>query len=100
MMDDLPTFDECGRLREGLAAADALKPSELHDFRELMSDYADKVGDNWFEDAFDELEAQGHLDSASAKTMGPTMSARLSAEGRYYLRSIAVEEEPPPADSD
>jgi hypothetical protein len=88
-LNDLPTFDEfVDVLRKRLAAADALKPSELHDVYELMSDYADRVGDNWYENAFDELEALGHLDTASGKAMGPTMSARLSAEGRFYLRSL------------
>jgi hypothetical protein len=87
-MDDLPTFDEfVDELRRRLGAADALKPSELHDFRELMSDYADKVGDNWYSDAFDELEAQGHLDPASGKTMGPTVFGRLSAR-RSCLREV------------
>lgn len=95
MMDDLPTFDEfVDVLRKRLAATDALEPSELHDFRELMSDYADKVGDNWYEDAFDELEAQGHLDPASGKAMGPTMSGRLSADGRAYVRWQEQQEEP------
>ena len=89
-MSDLPTFDEfVDVLRERLAAADALKPSELHDVRVLMNDYADKVGDNWYEDAFDELAAQGHLDPASGKSMGPTMNGRLSADGRLYLRENA-----------
>jgi hypothetical protein len=92
---DLPTFDGCvDVLRERLAAADALKPSELHDVRELMNDYTDKVGDNWYEDAFDELEAQGHLDPASGKAMGPTMSGRLSADGRAYVRWQEQQEEP------
>ena len=78
MPDDLPSFDEFVEvLRARLGDADALKPGELHDVHELMSDYADKVGDNWYEDAFDELEAQGHLDPASGKTMGPRMHARL-----------------------
>ena len=94
-MDDLPTFVEfVDVLRERLAAADALKPSELHDFRELMSDYADKVGDNWYEDAFDEVEVQGHLDPASGKTMGPTVFGRLSADGRAYVRWQEQPEEP------
>jgi hypothetical protein len=60
----------------------ALKPGELHDFHELMSDYADTVGENWYSDAFDELKAQGHLDPASGKAMGPRMQGRLSADGR------------------
>ena len=90
MTEDLPTFDEfVDVLRERLGAKDALVPSELHDVHELMSDYAGRVGDNWYENAFDELEAQGHLDQASGKAMGPTMGARLSADGRLYLRENA-----------
>jgi hypothetical protein len=90
MTEDLPTFDEfVDELRRRLGAADALKPSELHDFHELMNDYAGSVGENWYSDAFDELEAQGHLDSASGKAMGPTMHGRLSADGRLYLRENA-----------
>ena len=46
MQGPLPTFDEfVDVLRERLEAKDALNPSELHDFHELMSDYADKVGE-------------------------------------------------------
>jgi hypothetical protein len=57
LTEDLPTFDEfVDELRRRLGAADALKPSELHDFHELMSDYAGTVGENWYSDAFDELE--------------------------------------------
>ena len=79
---------------ERLGDADALKPSELHDFHELMTDYADKVGEAWYENAFDELHAQGHLDPASGKAMGPTMHGRLSADGRAYLRWKNEPEEP------
>ena len=98
-MSDLPTFDEfVDVLRTRLAAADALDRSQLHDFHVLMEDYADKVGDNWFEDAFDELEALGHLDPASGKGMGPTMGARLSADGRDYVRQ-EQDAEPPDEES-
>jgi hypothetical protein len=93
-MTELPTFDEFVEvLRERLFAADALNRSELHDFGELMSEYTGKVGDNWFEHAFDELEAQGHLDPASGKAMGPAMHGRLSADGRAYVRWRQKEEE-------
>jgi hypothetical protein len=74
-------------IRVRLGAADALKPGELHEFKRLFSaEDAVRIPGNWWEDAFDELEAQGHLDPASAKTFGPTMQARLSADGRFYLR--------------
>jgi hypothetical protein len=88
-MNEPLTFDEFADiLRERLGAADALKAGELHDVHELMSDYA--VGDNWYENAFDELEAQGHLDPAPGKTMGPKMHATLSADGRLYLRETSA----------
>jgi hypothetical protein len=94
-MDDAPTFDEfVDVMRQRIADADALKPGELHDIHELMRDYEGKVGENWYENAFDELEAQGHLDQASGKAMGPTMHGRLSADGRAYLGWQDQTEEP------
>ena len=44
------------------------------------------IPDNWYWEAFDELEAQGHLDPASSKLNGGDAAARLSANGRYFLR--------------
>jgi hypothetical protein len=84
------TFDEfVDLLRVRLGAADALNISEAHDFKTLMEDYAEVTPDNWWWDAFDELEAQGHLDPrASGKTFGVgNVHARLSADGRLYLRT-------------
>jgi hypothetical protein len=46
------------------------------------------ITDQWYQQEFDELEAQGHLDPASGKVMGDA-TARLSADGRLYLRSDA-----------
>jgi hypothetical protein len=88
-----PSFDEFVDLvRVRLGAADALKPSELHEFKSLFTtEDAEPIPDNWWEDAFDELQAQGHLDPASSKAFGPTMRARLSADGRLYLREEASE---------
>src|SRR5512140_3230295 len=84
------SFDEfVDLLRVRLGAADALKPGELHEFKSVFSaEDAEPVPDNWWEDAFDGLEAQGHLDPASGKTFGPAMHARLSADGRLYLKSL------------
>jgi hypothetical protein len=86
---DVPTFDDLvDLLRERLGYAGAISPSELHSFRELMKDRADVIPDNWYQEAFDELEAQGHLNRASSKVMGDAVG-RLSADGRLYLRSQA-----------
>lgn len=85
---DPPSFDELvDLLRVRLGDADALNASELHSFKELMADQADVIADRWYQHAFEELEAQGHLDRASTKTMGLDAHARLSADGRLYLRS-------------
>jgi hypothetical protein len=70
-----------------LGDADALDLSELHSFKELMSDHADLIAEGWYWNAFEELEAQGHLDPASAKANGGDADARLSADGRLYLRA-------------
>jgi hypothetical protein len=86
---DILSFDEFVELlRVRLGDADAIKLSEAHDFKTLMADYAEVTPDNWWWDAFDELNAQGHLDpAASGKTFGVgNVHARLSADGRLYLR--------------
>ena len=58
--EEPPSFDELVTLlRERLGYADAISPSELHSFKELMKDRADVIPDNWYQEAFDELEAQG-----------------------------------------
>jgi hypothetical protein len=85
---EIPTFDELvDLLRVRLRDADAINPSELHSFKELMSDHADVIGDNWYWEAFEEIAAQGHLDPASIKANGGDAHGRLSADGRLYLRS-------------
>jgi hypothetical protein len=79
-------FEEwVGLLRRRIGDADAIKPNEAHDFRELMSDYADVTPPQWYHEAFDELEVWGHLDPSSGKAMG-TAHGRLSADGRAYRR--------------
>jgi hypothetical protein len=84
--EEPPSFDELVTLlRERLGYADAISPSELHSFKELMKDRADVIPDNWYQEAFDELEAQGHLDPTSSKVFGDA-AARLSADGRLFLR--------------
>jgi hypothetical protein len=84
------TFDEfVDLIRVRLGAADALKPSYAHNFRDLFKpEEVTAIPDNWWDDAFEELEAQEHLDPrASGKAMGiGNVHARLSADGRLYLR--------------
>jgi hypothetical protein len=53
-----------------------------------MADHADVIGDNWY---FEELEAQGHLHEQSARGNGGDAHARLSADGRLYVRSLESE---------
>jgi hypothetical protein len=88
---ETPTFDDLVELlRFRLGMHDALDPVHAHEFREVMVDHSDVIADQWYTDAFDELLAQGHLEmAASGKTMGFNAHARLSADGRLYLRSQA-----------
>jgi hypothetical protein len=73
-------------IRRRLAIADAVKPDELHSFRELVGD--DFVyPDHWRHEAFEELDAQGHLHTSSRLVFGDA-AARLSADGRLYLDSL------------
>ena len=89
MIHDTPDFDESvDILRWRIAHADAINAGELHDFKVLMADYADVLSDQWYWQAFDELEAQGHLDPTSTRLNGGGACARLSADGRYYLRHV------------
>jgi hypothetical protein len=89
MATDFPSFEQLlDLLRERLRDADAINPSESHSFKELMKDNADVIADQWYWQAFDELDAQRHLDhGASGKELGGDPHARLSADGRLFLRS-------------
>ncbi len=88
MTRELPTFDELvDLLRVRLRDADALELNHLHSFKELMSDHADVIADGWYWEAFEELDAQRHLDPASVKANRGDAHARLSADGRLYLRA-------------
>jgi len=80
------SFDEFVELlRERLFDADALFPSNAHSFRGLMSDYADVTPQAWYQQAFEELHALGHI-GIEANGMGLDCHARLSADGRLYVR--------------
>jgi hypothetical protein len=81
------TFDEqVDTLRERIRDADALDDQKLHSIKELMSDQADVLPDQFYWHALGELEAQGHLHPASTVLNGGDAIARLSADGRLYLR--------------
>jgi hypothetical protein len=72
---------------------DALEPVNAHEFRDVMADHADVIADQWYLDAFDELTAEGHLDTAaSGKSIGFNAHGRLSADGRLYLRTHDYDE--------
>jgi hypothetical protein len=84
-VEEPPKFEEfVDQLRIRLDMADELSPSELHSFKTLMSDW-EPVPETWYWNAFEELEAQGHLEPASSKVFGDA-AARLSADGRLYIR--------------
>jgi hypothetical protein len=87
---DIPSFDALlDLLRVRLQVADALHNSELHSFKVLMVDKANLVSDGWYWEAFEELQGQGHLHTASNLGNRGDAFARLSADGRMYLRTIA-----------
>jgi hypothetical protein len=74
-------------LRERIGAADATNDAEKHSFKRLMADYAEVTPELWYWDAFEELDMQGHLNpDVSSRLMGGDAVARLSADGRDYLR--------------
>ena len=76
-------------LRGRIGAADAVEGShELHSFRELMSDLADVTPHRWYQEAFEALDAQGHLSPTSRVVKGGDAMGRLSADGRLYLGEV------------
>jgi len=76
-------------LRGRIGAADAVKGShELHSFRDLMSDYADVTPSQWYQEAFEALDAQGHLSPTSRVAKRGDAYGRLSADGRVYLGEV------------
>ena len=86
---DAVGFDEfVNLLRVRIGAADALEHHELHSFRELMSDYADVTPSKWYRRAFKELDAEGHLSATSRVARGGDAKARLSEDGRLYVRDV------------
>lgn len=85
------SFDEFVDLvRERMFDADALFTSRVHSFQEdLLPDYVGVVPDNWWEDALQELCAQGHI-GIDASTFGG-QAARLSADGKFFVRQARAD---------
>jgi hypothetical protein len=86
MATQILSFDEfVDLLRERMFDADALFPSRVHDVKtHLLPDYVGVVPDNWWEEAREELDAQGHLGVDGSGFGAP--AARLSADGRLSVR--------------
>lgn len=91
-MDDTLDFDTYADvLRERLFDYEALHgTSGLPDFHELMSDYDETAPAGWPAQAWEELQAQGHLSQASGRAgsarPGGTVFGLLSADARLYVR--------------
>jgi hypothetical protein len=77
-------------IRTRMGAADALEPSRIHSFKNDLASDVENVPETWYSDAFDELEAQGHI-GIDGRTFGD-VAARLSADGKHYLRTADREE--------
>jgi hypothetical protein len=88
---EIPTFEDfVDLMRERMFDADALFPSRVHSFKDdLLPDLVGVVPDTWWEDAREELEAQGHLGVDGSGFGAP--AARLSADGRLYIREQRAE---------
>jgi hypothetical protein len=88
-MTETLTYDQfLDLLRARIADADAIKTGELHNFSDLMSDYADVIPETWYWMAFEEMDAEGHLHPESSKLSGGDACARLSADGHRHLRAV------------
>jgi hypothetical protein len=93
MPESLAFDDAIDVLRRRLLDADHLNESELHRFKELMRDYNAVLPSHFYWEALEELKEQGHLHPASTIMNGGDACARLSADGRAYLRLVEEQEE-------
>lgn len=71
--------------------ADRLKPSVLHDFKDLMGDDLADQRDGWLDETQQDFEALGFLDSNSGATFGGPIG-RLSPQGRWFVESLDQED--------
>jgi hypothetical protein len=93
VMDTIDFDQFVDLLRGRIGAADAVKGShELHSFRELMADYDDVTPPQWYWEAFEALNEQGHLSPTSRVATGGDANGRLSADGRLYLGEVGAAE--------
>ncbi len=77
-------------IRQRMGDADALFPSRVHSFQNDLVPDVENVPETWYSDAFEELKAQGHI-GIEALSFGD-VAARLSADGRLYLRTVGASE--------
>lgn len=82
----IPDFDDfVDELRDAMFNADALFPSRVHSFKDdLLPHYVGVVPDGWWFDTLDELKAQDHIGVDGSGFGSP--AARLSADGKFYVR--------------
>jgi hypothetical protein len=84
---DIPSFDALLDLLRGrLQVADALHSSELHSFKVLIVDKANLVSDGSYWEAFEELQEQGHLHTAS--NLGPAATFETESVGAETMSSV------------
>lgn len=81
---DIDSFTDLIRARMG--DADVLLPSRIHSFKNDLVPDIENVPETWYSDAYDELDAQGHI-GVDGRTFGD-IAARLSADGKLYLRTV------------
>jgi hypothetical protein len=55
----------------------------------VLEDQAEVIPDQWYSEAFEELQAQGHLDTASGRTMGGDAYG-LELRGRSLPRLLPL----------
>jgi hypothetical protein len=88
-LDDFDFYEMVDLLRIRMFDAEAIDDVTIPTFRELMKD--EVVPETFYHQAYDELEAIGHLGRASGKTGNRNAFGQLSAVGRAYVRALKAE---------